>query len=510
MILTTFPTDILERDEKSSEPSFWTHLGFKFLFLASLCLFFVSCASKPDRQFTYDSSVDASQEIQKLQAEMTRAESEQIVVLAPNSYMRAKRSIDNAMSLQDRGSGKSRVLDSLGDARSYFEQAKVTAGISQRELPGVLNARENALIAGASRYERSDLRSADRKLVGVTSRIEKKDKRLDLSVDDRANLQNQYLNLELKSIKSARLGGAQSRIEEAKDRGAQKFAPRTLSTAESKLKNAELTINTDRHNDGLISSAAMDADREAQRLQRITELSRRSGGSGNEPLAIAVVERDERIEALNRQKQQEAMRAQQSEMERQKSLMEAQKKQGQLTETQQALEARRQVDEAYKQAQNAFAADEAEVFRQGDNLILRMKSVRFPVGRSEVPASAYGSLNKVRDVIQNMNANRVVVEGHADATGKTDFNMKLSKRRAEAVSQYLRQQMQDRRLGGAGEKPMVEEIQFESRGFGSEHPVMSNRTRAGREANRRVDIVISPNLSMGEAPQSDAESKTGT
>ena len=71
----------------------------------------------------------------------------------------------------------------------------------------------------------------------------------------------------------------------------------------------------------------------------------------------------------------------------------------------------------------------------------------------------------------------MLIEGHTDDVGSVEFNRGLSERRAESVRGYLRQQgIASRRLATAG--------------LGMERPVANNGTAAGRQQNRRVEIII--------------------
>jgi len=74
----------------------------------------------------------------------------------------------------------------------------------------------------------------------------------------------------------------------------------------------------------------------------------------------------------------------------------------------------------------------------------------------------------------------LIVEGHTDARGPADYNLRLSRRRAEAVRRYL-----IRRHGIAPER-------LQTSGYGETRPVANNETPEGRTTNRRIDIVISP------------------
>ena len=76
----------------------------------------------------------------------------------------------------------------------------------------------------------------------------------------------------------------------------------------------------------------------------------------------------------------------------------------------------------------------------------------------------------------------IIIEGHTDAFGSDELNMRLSKERAEAVMQYLIANMN---LG-------VSRIQ--AVGHGENRPIASNKTPGGRAKNRRIDVVIQPHL----------------
>jgi outer membrane protein OmpA-like peptidoglycan-associated protein len=107
-----------------------------------------------------------------------------------------------------------------------------------------------------------------------------------------------------------------------------------------------------------------------------------------------------------------------------------------------------------------------------------MKKVYFATGKAVIRNQSYSLLDQVA---QNIRAHdeieKVRVEGHTDASGPEDFNMKLSQRRAEAVRDYLIDK------GIAAER-------LEAVGYGESQPIASNKTRRGRSKNRRVEFVI--------------------
>ena len=88
------------------------------------------------------------------------------------------------------------------------------------------------------------------------------------------------------------------------------------------------------------------------------------------------------------------------------------------------------------------------------------------------------TLQKVADFMKQYPERKLVVEGFTDATGGDAYNMELSERRAESVRNAL---------VGMG----VDASRVVSRGYGKGYPVATNETQAGRQLNRRVEVIIS-------------------
>ena len=105
------------------------------------------------------------------------------------------------------------------------------------------------------------------------------------------------------------------------------------------------------------------------------------------------------------------------------------------------------------------------------------QKVYFSTARARIRARSFPLLEQVAAVLRAQPGMKVVVEGHTDSVGSNMTNLSLSQRRAEAVRQYLI------RLGVDGER-------LRATGFGEEKPIDSNRTRRGRERNRRVEFTI--------------------
>ena len=111
-------------------------------------------------------------------------------------------------------------------------------------------------------------------------------------------------------------------------------------------------------------------------------------------------------------------------------------------------------------------------------LIVNMSDVLFDTGQSTLRAGAREKLAKVAGTVLAHSELMLQVEGHTGSVGENRFNQKLSERRAEAVAQYLKAS------GVKGDS-------IASAGFGELKPVASNATAAGRQQNRRVELVVS-------------------
>ncbi|MBE0604510.1 MAG: OmpA family protein [Deltaproteobacteria bacterium] len=103
--------------------------------------------------------------------------------------------------------------------------------------------------------------------------------------------------------------------------------------------------------------------------------------------------------------------------------------------------------------------------------------VLFRSGDSNLLSSAQVKLNQVADALLAIRARNLIVEGHTDSQGSTSYNQGLSRRRAEAVRDYLVQR------GYPADR-------IQTRGMGEGNPIADNASPEGRANNRRVEIVM--------------------
>jgi outer membrane protein OmpA-like peptidoglycan-associated protein len=132
--------------------------------------------------------------------------------------------------------------------------------------------------------------------------------------------------------------------------------------------------------------------------------------------------------------------------------------------------------------QHLFNSQEAEVYKKQNQVIIRLKAIQFPVGQSAIMPENYALLSKVQRAIRTFGEPEVIIGGHTDNTGSEEFNEHLSQQRAEAVRQYF---------VANGTLPYEKIIAV---GYGSMRPLASNESESGRAMNRRIDVIITPEV----------------
>jgi outer membrane protein OmpA-like peptidoglycan-associated protein len=106
-----------------------------------------------------------------------------------------------------------------------------------------------------------------------------------------------------------------------------------------------------------------------------------------------------------------------------------------------------------------------------------MSDVLFDTAQYSLKPGAREKLAKVAGIILGHPGLRIAVEGHTDSVGGDDYNLKLSENRANSVRAYLVSQS-------------IDPAAVTAKGFGKTMPVADNGTAAGRQANRRVELVV--------------------
>lgn len=144
----------------------------------------------------------------------------------------------------------------------------------------------------------------------------------------------------------------------------------------------------------------------------------------------------------------------------------------------QTEQAKRERDAAQQRLYISLSAI-LETRREARGLIVNLSDVLFDTGKATLKPGAREKLSKLAGIlIAYPGAYQIEIEGHTDSVGSDESNLSLSRGRAESVRDYLVQN------GIKSERVIA------ARGFGESKPVADNETAAGRQVNRRVEIII--------------------
>ncbi|MBI4446563.1 MAG: OmpA family protein [Acidobacteria bacterium] len=249
----------------------------------------------------------------------------------------------------------------------------------------------------------------------------------------------------------------------------------------------------------LIALRRQEEAEEARRMQEAAEKQAQLKAQAEEEARRRQAAEEERLRA-ERARQEAEMQAERAarekeEMERARAEAEA----AQQRAKEEAEKARLAAEEAQRlreQAEKERAELRQRLLQQlnlifetratARGLIVNMSDVLFDTGKSTLRPGAREKLSKVAGIVLGHPGLKLEVEGHTDSVGSEEYNQALSERRAEAVRAYLIAQ---------GVSP----DSITARGFGESQPVASNTHAAGRQQNRRVELVVSGELIAEEA-----------
>lgn len=433
---------------------------------------------------------------------MLAANEAQANVLAPISYERAARFYRDAESALARGRRIDGIRADLSEAVSQFDVAVNAANVARITLGEAYAARDDAMAAEAPTYAERQWREAEETFSSAARRLE--DATLSRAQRLGNEAEEQFRGAEMIAIETNYLSSARMRIELADEQNVERYAPKTLARAESLLAEAEASLRRDRYDTDYPRTLAREANYEARHAsylaQRIRAMLDRDATAedllleAEAPLATLaselelVAEFDEGYEtssaamlaAINELRAaQEGLRQRDEQvvfLENELASLEAQ-----LGDESEQRKLQEQIQARFAQVSSVFTREEAQVLRRGNDVIVRM-GLNFDVGSAYVTPEYFPLLGKIQAAIDVFPGSRVEVQGHTDAFGADESNMALSERRALAVQQYLVANMQ------------LRAVTIDAVGYGETVPLANNETPAGRLRNRRIDLLIRPDL----------------
>lgn len=442
------------------------------------------------------------------------AEAAEAELLAPRNFERGMREYRDAEALLERGSNIESVRSNAADATSYFTAATEAAEVAATALAQVMKSRQDAANARAPELAPETWTEAQRKFGDAIRLLE----RGDLKGSKRRDIEatSLYREAELAAIKDQYLSETRRLLADADRARVGRFAPITLGKAKELLARAEKELNENRYDTDLPRELAREANYEAKHAIYLSEVVRRvrdrdltaeelvleweeafrlvagaadvspDMAAGPQALANALADYidTQRVElqSLTQENEENALRV--ADMSEELRVLD--ERLGGATAERaalvQRLEAQARIKEQFERVEQMFTTDEARVFRQGNTVILRLVGLTFDSGASNIKPQNFDLLNKVEKAVDVFPRSELVIEGHTDSFGGDDLNQKLSQDRAESVQQYMINAMR------------IPSYRLIATGFGETRPVASNETESGRAKNRRIDIVIRPDL----------------
>lgn len=451
------------------------------IFFITVLVVIAACSSKPVVS-DFPPSASPADEILSLERDLNTARDKQVDILSPKNFKESQKSLVDAKKTFLNGKDFQQALHEVALGRAYLVKANSAAEVSRESIKDVITARDAAIRADAPKYYGSEFKNLDDYLINVTGDIEKN--KMKSAAKERSTLKARYLDLEIKGIQEKNLRESRNVINLAKKEGARRYAPRTLAIAENSLADTSTYIRANPHNTIEINAHVKNTKDAAYHAYNINREAKGTAKVSHEEIAIILKqERDRAIKSESRlDTVQDELQTTQSALEKEKQTHEtlAQTKE-ELAVENEKLAAEKSLNEKYEAARKKFSSNEADVYRQGENLLIRLKGMEFPSSHATIQSKKYPLLSKVEKVIEEFGPGAsVTVEGHTDSVGGKTVNNRLSAKRAEAVKDYLQ-------ANGGGI-----DVNIETVGYGDQKPLATNKTASGRAQNRRVDIVIKP------------------
>lgn len=505
--------------------------------IAIAAILISACSSAPPVQPIKKSpevELNQADAVNTIENEITAAAENQIDVLSPAMFDRAENAFLKAKAAAEKDSDIQVILEHANTARTYLHTAEENAKVARTVLETAIENRNKARAAGATDLE-SKYQEIEDWFLTLTKAIEKGNIRY--AQKNASEVADEFKKIELRAIKKENIGEVKKLLKQAEEDDITQYAPKSFALANKLLNETDTFISKNPYAKDEIYKMARHALFMAKRALAIADQSKAIESMPPEEIAFYIEDtlslitrklgapdmRDQKfyiqvdnIEKLiqslldSNQMMTEKLKSEQTESEAmqadyEKRINELNQQiaflQGKTEEEQAAneqlleqqrrikkrLEAERQFNLLFTEVQNYFEADEADVYKKGNQLVIRLKGIGFPVGQAVIMPDTYSLLSKVQRAIRTFDDPSVIIEGHTDSTGTHEFNKNLSRQRAESVRKYLiaNQTLPAEKLTAAG--------------FGSERPLASNATPEGRAMNRRIDIIITPQTQPGEA-----------
>jgi outer membrane protein OmpA-like peptidoglycan-associated protein/PBP1b-binding outer membrane lipoprotein LpoB len=458
-------------------------IRLRLLSLILLSLIYSGCATTPT--LSRSQVLEEYEEISLFQSRLNEDEVNNLFDLAPMGFAAAQSKLNEAIAFGQTRNDKMVAL-SVIELNKILDKAEANATSTKRLMREVLESRQLAIAAGADTMlkERFDL--LDEKLRKASTLVEQG------NIEDakkwRPEMQQGYADIELEALKQDATENARYDIARATESEADEYAPKTLKLAHEELALSVAVLETNRTQREKAKNHALEASKQAKRSVEITEMIKEFKRR-EYTMEDIILWYQKQISLINEPTGEELPFDRPNHEVvtalRDKLVNYAEIQQADLAtrmDLQSRLEAvereNREAQERFDKIQDLFNSDEANVYRQGHNVLLELRSFNFPSGGSEIQSENFALLDKIVTAIKSFPDPDVVVSGHTDSVGGAEVNLQLSQRRAETVASFLE------KVGG------VDRTHLTAIGYGESRPVANNETERGRKSNRRIEVLI--------------------
>lgn len=468
-----------------------------------------------DTDLTGDQSAVRATLFQDIDEQLEYLESINADLLSPGNFESGMQFYENAEQLLREQRDIETIRAELARASSAFDKAAETAKLGEVTFSSTITTRNDALEANAPVLRPDNWEEAEATF--RTAAIALEEGNVNRARQQSQEAEAQYRSVELMAIQANYLDEARETLSTAAEEGTERTAPKTTARAEELVLQAESLLSQDRYDTSEADKIAREAAYEAKHALSLHRMIRQMQDN-NQTFEDALLKTEEPLqniaEALdlqvrfdegwtaptntiigaiennaareqelseNKARREQELTNQINELNREVSFLRSQiEEKGDLAGQ---LEIQRMRDEAISSVRGMFTEDEGTVFLDGNNVLIRLYGLSFPVGQSTIVPENFQLLRKVQNAIKGFEDGKIAIEGHTDPSGSLELNMRLSEDRADAVAQYIRAN-----IGMP--------VNMTAEGFGPERPVASNETAEGRAKNRRIDIVITPEWAL--------------
>jgi OOP family OmpA-OmpF porin len=488
---------------------------FYTLSMAGLLAVLGGCSSTPMTQVSQiPADANPQEQVAQFEGEVKDAQVNHYSWLAPTHFKKAQQELVEAQSILKSQGKNTDIFKHIELGRAALQDTDRYAKIAQSSLPEAIKAREESMAARAE-AEKAGAKNlsetyedADSYFLKLTTAAETDD--LKWAESHQGDAIKKYRTAGAGANKKRFLDSAKGMIDLAKKEGASSYAPTALKAAQERFEATEtFSDNNPYATDQILkrgeetlglAKRALNLTRESQMLDRWEPEQRVVWVENNlkrvgKTLALGDMSDksfDTQVAAI--EKAMTNVRQVASAAEGAKE--QAQALQSENRELKTSVTHAAAWSQKFDTIRQQFDPSEAEVLRDGDNVIIRLRDIHFTVGKAQIPTKDFALLKKVEKAIGEFDNSKVIVEGHTDSTGSAALNQKLSEKRAGSVREYL----------VANESVSPDEISAVGMGFTK--PLADNKTAAGRATNRRVDIIIEPGDSVSASGEGSDEEPT--